>query len=127
MGYRNLFLVRFSFHFSVLFIQPYITLCLFSTHAYQVTGFFHVVLGTFSKQALVIFPKQQENLPFCFSVFIKHRRSPVEKEERALAFMEHLFYARYYYVVHFAEASSFSEGTAVAQFRKREGNIIALT
>ena len=36
--------------------------------------------------------------------------------------MEHLFYGSYYCVVHFAEASSFSEETAVAQFRKREGN-----
>lgn len=39
--------------------------------------------------------------------------------------MGHLFYARCYCVVHFAEASSFSEETAAAQFRKREGNAIA--
>lgn len=125
MGYRNLFLIRFSFHFSILFTQPYITPCHSSTHAYQITGCFHVFVGIFSKQALVVFPKQQENLPSCFSVFVKHRRSPVEKEERALVFMEHLFYGSYYCVVHFAEASSFSEETAVAQFRKREGNAIA--
>lgn len=119
MGYRNLFLIRFSFHFSILFTQPYITLCHSSTHAYRIAGFFHVVfVGIFSKQALVVFPKQQENLPSCFSVFVKHR-SPVEKEERAWAFMGHLFYARCYCVVHFAEARSFSEETAVAQFRKK--------
>lgn len=46
--------------------------------------------------------------------------SPVKEGERALTFMEHLFYARYY-VIHFTETSSFSEKTAVAQFRKREG------